>query len=104
MAFFNLADVTSDFSMTPLNEPSNEQKTFKRFLKEFGDLPHAYYRGEARKIAMADVAKSIKYQVKWTDAVGRELVVPAKVSTSRLNLRCFDADRSSCLSPILILR
>lgn len=96
MAFLSLADITSDFSMTPPNQPSNEQKTFKKFLREFGDLPRAYYREEARKIATADVAKSIKYQVKWYDAVGRELVVPAKVSTSTLTIRCFDADRSSC--------
>lgn len=75
--------------MTPPNEPSNEQKTFKRFLREFGDLPHAYYRLEARKIAMADVTKSIKYQVKWYHAVGRELVVPAKVSTSTLTIQYF---------------
>ena len=103
MALFSLADITSDFSLTPPNEPSNEQKTFKRFLREFDDLPHAYYRQEARKIATADVVKSIKYQVKWNYAVGRELVVPVKVSTSSLTLRYFGTDRSSCLSPTLIL-
>ena len=87
MAIFSLANITSDFTLTPPIETSHEQKTLKRFLKDFADLPHAYYREQAREIATADITKSVKYQVRWIDAVGRQFVVPAKVSTTTLTLQ-----------------